>query len=56
MALQEICGLSNASYMKTRGHYMRSGEEEIKNFTSNLQNCYSLSAPPFENVSFFVLT
>ncbi|KAL5286029.1 PSMB5 family protein [Megaselia abdita] len=49
MALQEICGLSDAPYMKSRTHFLKSTEEEMKNSTSNIENCYSLSAPPFEN-------
>lgn len=53
MALQEICGLANAPYMKSRTHFLKSVEEDMKNSTSNIDNCYSLAAPPFENVSIF---
>lgn len=49
MALAEICGIANEPYYKA-GHYRSTDlSKEMQRYSSNFENPYVLSAPPFEN-------
>ncbi|XP_055920395.1 proteasome subunit beta type-5 [Eupeodes corollae] len=49
MALAEICGLADAPYMKMSTFSPTDLEREMSQYTCNMENAYSLAAPPFEN-------
>ncbi|SPP74159.1 proteasome subunit beta type-5 [Drosophila guanche] len=49
MALAEICKISNASYMKPTAWNSADATDDLKTFSCNLANPYTLAAPPFEN-------
>lgn len=50
MALTEICGLSEANYMKDVKFSTNDFYGDIKQNSSNIDNHYQLAVPPFENV------
>lgn len=52
MALAEICGISNTSYMKGRNFTPADLEQDLKKYSCNLENPFCLSAPPFESPLF----
>lgn len=50
MALAEICGLSEANYMKDVKFSTNDFYGDIKQNSCNMDNHYQLAVPPFENV------
>lgn len=51
MALAEICKIADAPYMRMTKNLSADLENDLKKYSSNFENAYQLSAPPFQNVS-----
>jgi len=49
MALQEICGLTGAEYMRPGNFGPKNCELDLKKYSGNFENNLCLAAPPFEN-------
>lgn len=52
MALEAICGLTDASYMQTTRFGLKDFENDIQKASGNFENPFCLDVPPYENVRF----
>lgn len=51
MALAEICGLSDAPFMKANSFSTDDAGIELFKLSGNMEDPFSLAVPPFANVS-----
>lgn len=51
MALTDICGISNASYMKEKQFSTNDFYGDIRTASGNFEDNYQLAVPPYANVS-----
>lgn len=55
MALADICGISNSSYMRDRQFTESDFQSEMRTASGNFEDNYRLAVPPFSNVRLSVV-